>query len=78
MNKERIRRLNEIGFCWDLNAALWESKFRELKKFLDAYGGSVEMSPLARSFSIREAKKWKPTASSDQIKTFRSWIKVSF
>lgn len=38
MTKERVRALDTLGFCWDINKAIWDSRYRELKLFRENNG----------------------------------------
>ena len=38
ITRERIAKLNEIGFQWDVNEAAWEEKLAELVAYKEAYG----------------------------------------
>ena len=38
LSQERIQRLDEIGFIWNLRDALWEARFEELKAFKNSNG----------------------------------------
>jgi superfamily II DNA or RNA helicase len=34
LSADRVRRLNELGFCWDTREAKWEASYRQLAQFL--------------------------------------------
>ena len=38
LSEERINRLNEIGFSWEVHNDGWEAKFKELKKYKEENG----------------------------------------
>ncbi len=38
LSEDRIQRLNQIGFVWDLHDKLWEEKFLELRAFKAIHG----------------------------------------
>lgn len=38
LSREKIAKLDQIGFPWDLHASYWLSKFNELKEFKAKYG----------------------------------------
>eukprot|EP00547_Thalassionema_nitzschioides_P003640 CAMPEP_0194213094 /NCGR_PEP_ID=MMETSP0156-20130528/13438_1 /TAXON_ID=33649 /ORGANISM="Thalassionema nitzschioides, Strain L26-B" /LENGTH=217 /DNA_ID=CAMNT_0038941057 /DNA_START=1 /DNA_END=651 /DNA_ORIENTATION=+ len=38
MKKVRIKMLNDIGFIWDAQEALWQERFRELLNFKKSHG----------------------------------------
>lgn len=38
LTDDRVRALEEIGFVWDIRGQSWESKFEELKEFVQKYG----------------------------------------
>jgi len=38
ISKERVSRLDAVGFTWETNHARWEGMFGELKKFKDREG----------------------------------------
>ena len=40
MTEERVRLLNNIGFEWDASGSIWETRFDELKEFVEEFGHS--------------------------------------
>ena len=38
MTESRRKKLNKIGFCWDIHEASWQTHFESLKKFKEANG----------------------------------------
>jgi len=41
LNKERIDKLNEIGFVWDVLEAVWEDMLQQLKQYKDEHGDTL-------------------------------------
>ena len=39
MTDDRIKKLNEIGFIWEVNT--WNERFEELRQFYNTYGHFV-------------------------------------
>ena len=41
MNDEKIRKLEELGFCWSVDEFVWNNRFEELKKYKEEKGNCL-------------------------------------
>ena len=44
LSSERIERLNELGFVWDVIEHQWEEKFRALKEYKKHFGHCLSVN----------------------------------
>lgn len=72
LSKNRLRRLNEIGFIWSRKEKLWEDKFKELVKYKKQYGNchvpsKYQSNGINLGRWVEHLKKRKNTLSKEQI-----------
>ena len=74
LSEDRIRRLDELGFVWDLEDARWEEMFAVLVKFREVHGDCnvpakwPENPQLGGWLSRQRAMRMKGTLSEDRIR----------
>ena len=74
LSAERIRRLDEVGFLWDIIDSGWEDNYSELMKYYKIYGHTDvqirwnENPQLGHWVSHQRSKKKKNRLSESQIK----------
>lgn len=54
MTPERYKALSDIGFCWDLQKGLWDSRYEELRKYSKENNGNASPS----KYDSFELWKW--------------------
>ena len=74
---EQIRRLDALGFCWDVIAETWEENFAELVKFSKQNGHSrvaakFEINGLALGMWASRQRKKRSLLTKDQVKRLDS------
>ena len=72
VSKERVEKLDALGFIWDINAEYWNEGFNKLQKFIKREGHNiVERSHKEDGFPlgnwVRTQRAYKNTISSEQI-----------
>ncbi|MGK3734730.1 MAG: hypothetical protein ACI8RD_000801 [Bacillariaceae sp.] len=57
MTPERLIALDDIGFCWDLQKGLWDSRYEELRLYANSNNGNASPS----KYDHYELWKWVGT-----------------
>ena len=57
MTPERHKALLDIGFCWDLQKGLWDSRYEELRKYSKENNGNA----CPNKYDAHELYKWMGT-----------------
>ncbi|MDA7624104.1 Helicase associated domain protein [Akkermansiaceae bacterium] len=72
LNSKRIERLNELGFVWGQNEALWETQFKKLLNYKKEHGDCLVPykydKKLANWIGFQRTRWKKGTLSPDRIK----------
>jgi len=70
LSEERVRRLNEIGFCWDQRYELWRKRFEQLREYHREHGeclGHKAEKPLRSWIGIQRREYWRTVLSQGKI-----------
>jgi predicted helicase len=74
LSDDRIKRLEDISFVWELNELLWEEKYEELKEYMKKHGNRnipqhwPENKQLGKWVSHQRTNYRKGKLSEDRIK----------
>ena len=59
ISKERIEKLNELGFIWNMHSLAWDEKYNELRDHLEEEGRYASTSLMAWIATQRAEKRYK-------------------
>lgn len=59
LTPEKLERLNDIGFCWNVYEQLWEDRYRELHAYLQRNNGTFPHTGPLRTWIGNQQAKYK-------------------